>query len=128
MMPLPESDLAGEWEVTGRSRVLVEPSQEWIDGQASLTIDPHTLNRETLYTHLVDLIEDAATAQATLQAQRDTAAIVIGASYNQANLQATLRALQTAIKEQAAIQQEHIRRTVALARLTVGALESTDNT
>jgi nucleoside-diphosphate-sugar epimerase len=123
-----EIDQDGTWEVTGSARVLVEPSQAWRDAQAALPIDPFTVNRDTLLSHLVDLIEDAATAQATLQAQRDTAQLASGASYNQANLQGTLRALQAAIKEQAAIQQSHIRRTVALARLTVGALDSTDHT
>lgn len=86
------------------------------------------LNEPVIRERLLLLLDEAATATALLQAQRDTAAITIGGSYNQANLQTTLRALQSAVKEQARIQQEHIKRTVALARLVAGALDSTDDT
>lgn len=123
-----EVDEHGTWEVTDTGRILVQPSQAWLDAQAALPADTRGVNRATLEDALAQLLEDAAAAQAILQAQRDTAAITIGGSYNQANLQATLRALQNAIKDQALLQQEVIRRVVALARLTIGALDSTDDT
>jgi hypothetical protein len=107
----PPTYTIGIIEVTADYPVQAEPAE--------------TLNQRNLEAKLSQLLQDATAAIATLQAQRDTAQVNVTSV---ATAQTVCRGLQDAIKDQARLQQEHMKRTVAIARLLTGAVDSTDNT
>lgn len=84
-------------------------------------------NNADLLSKLSQLIDDAAAANTALQTIRDRADLAAG-TLTTAVLSAAARQLQADTKTQANIQQQTIQRVVALARLTVGALDSTAGT
>lgn len=96
-------------------------------------------NRATVEAGLVTFIDGAATAIANMQAIPNTTNPIQAAAQatfsNLAGAQTAVRALQTQVKslcdvieQLAATEENHIRKTVALARYTAGQLDSTENT
>lgn len=82
-------------------------------------------NRAILRRRLHTLLEEAGQAIDVLQTHRDTPQ----ASFTTLpQALAQVRTLQAQMKAQAHLQQEHMKRTVAIARLVVGALDETTDT
>lgn len=74
-------------------------------------------NIAALQQKMLDLVEDAATAIGMLQTIRDTPQATFTTL---AQAQSQVRTLQDQVKTIALVSQEHMRRSVALARVTLG--------
>lgn len=105
------------------TRTVYNPAGQQVSTEAFSP--PLPRNEDVIRARLVQVLEDAAAAQQTLQAQRDAAPVSF-TTISQA--QTAVRGIQSAVQAQAQIEQQVIKRLVAVARLVVGALDSTDNT